>query len=423
MKPPTLDDSSLPTSDSGRVVVLDILRGFALFGILLINITAFASSGGPPGLAFAGPLLDRLLLAAVILLVESKFFCLFSFLFGVGFALQLQRAERRGDRFGARFGRRLLALAAFGAAHIALLWEGDILLVYALVGLLLLPFRSVSDRGLLRWAVALLGVPLILYTAGFLTTIVGRFTPVLNAPLQKGDAQLTALVARSPEAVESGATYWQTIPERLRGYAGTSVLLLTRIPTVLALFLLGLGAGRRGVFARPQDHLALLRGVRRWGFGLGVVLSGLVTAVYFTAPPVTALAGLFFNQALAGPLLGLGYAAALSLIVFRSGPGWFRPMAAVGRMALTNYLLQSAICAVLFWPRGLGLAGVLRPVAQLGIATVIYLGEVLLSAVWLQFFHFGPLEWLWRAFTYLRWPRLLKGRGRTATGPCLELVD
>jgi uncharacterized protein len=423
VKPSISDDWSLPTPDSDRAVVLDILRGFALFGILLINITAFAFPGGPPGLAIVGTTLDRLFLAAIILLVESKFFSLFSFLFGVGFAVQLQRAERGGDRFAFRYGRRLLALAVFGVAHIVFLWDGDILLDYALVGLLLLLFRNVSDRGLLRWAAGLLGVPLVLYTLGFLTTVVGRFIPGLAGPLREGDAQLAALGVQAEPATGIAATYWETIPSRLSEYAGTSVLLLSRVPTVLAMFLLGLWAGRRGVMVRPQDNLPLLRGVRRWGLGAGLLLSLLVTGVYFTAPPVTALAGLFFNQALAGPLLGLGYAATVGLFVLRAGPGWFHPLAVVGRMALTNYLLQSAICAVLFWPMGFGLVGTVRPVALAGIAALIFLCQMLLSAVWLRYFRYGPLEWLWRAFTYLRWPRLRKGRVMTTAGARLEIAE
>ena len=174
---------------------------------------------------------------------------------------------------------------------------------------------------------------------------------------------------------------------------------------------------------RPHDNLSLLRGVRRWGLGAGLLLSLLVTGVYFTAPPVTALAGLFFNQALAGPLLGLGYAATLGLLVLRVGSVWFNPLAVVGRMALTNYLFQSAICAVLFWPMGFGLAGTVRPVGQAGIATLIFLGQVLLSAVWLRYFRYGPLEWLWRAFTYLRWPTLRKGRVTIPAGARLEVAE
>lgn len=415
MTPHTTAGADPPGPARERYLVLDGLRGVALFGILLVNAVAFALPGGPPGLGYAGPVPDRLALAAVILFVESKFFCLFSFLFGVGFAVQLREADRRGAPFLPRYGRRLAVLAAFGLAHIALLWEGDILLAYALVGTVLLAFRRVSDRGLVTWAAALLGVPLVLYSGVFLLTVGARFVPGLGDQIRAADTELLAVLGASAErGAGAERSYWETVPDRVAAYAGTGLLLLTRVPTVLAMFLLGLWAGRVGLCARPGAHVARLRWGLRWGLGAGLVLSTLVTAVYFLAPPVTALAGLFFNQALAGPVLGLGYAAGLALAL-RADPAWARPLAATGRMALTNYLLQSVILAVLFWPQGFGLAGRVRPLAVLALVGAVYLGQVALSAVWLRRFELGPLEWVWRWLTYLRRPALV--RRSPAPGP------
>jgi uncharacterized protein len=397
-----------PVAEPERAALMDVLRGVALAGILVINITTVANAGGLLGLGSTGPLPDLLVWVGLILFVESKFFTLFSFLFGMGFAVQLSRARGRGDRLWARYLRRLLALGLFGVAHIVFLWAGDILLLYALVGPWLLAFQFASNRWLVRWAVGLLAVPLLGVAAVFLLTVAARAVPEGEARMREADAELLRDLAKPTPEAQSGLTYWDTIPKRLEDYAFIAVILATRVPTVLAMFLLGLWAGRREVLARPEDHLPLLRRVRAWGLGLGLPLSAAVTAVYFLAPPVTALIGLFFNQALVGPVLALGYAAALALLVHRVGAERFAPVAAVGRMALTNYLGQSLACAVVFWKLGFGLVGEVSPPGQVGIAALIYLGQMALSVVWLRYFRYGPMEWLWRAVTYLRWTPLLR---------------
>lgn len=411
MVPDTPSEPSPPAREPERAVMLDILRGTALAGILVINITTVADPGGMFGLGRTGPLADLLVWAGLILLVESKFFTLFSFLFGMGFAIQLQRARRRGDRHWVRFLRRLFALGLFGVAHIVLLWAGDILLCYALVGLLLLAFQFASDRWLIRWSVVLLTLPLLAIAAVFLLTVVARFFPEGDAKLREADAELLQDIAKAAPEAQANPTYGEMIEQRLDEYKFVAVLLATRVSTVLAMFLLGMWAGRREVLARPDDHLPLSRWVRRWGLGVGLVLSALVTAQYFLAPPITALTGLFFNQTLVGPILAMGYAAAFVLFVRRVGESRFAPVAAVGRMALTNYLGQSLLCAIVFWKLGFGLVGTVSPLGQVGIAALIYLVQMALSVVWLRYFQYGPMEWLWRAFTYLRFPPFL----RTAT--------
>jgi uncharacterized protein len=411
MTPVAPDEPNPPAPDPERAVLLDLLRGTALAGILVINITTVANPNGLLGLGSTGPLSDLLVWVGLVMFVESKFFTLFSFLFGMGFAIQLQRAGQRGGRFWARFLRRLFALGLFGVAHIVFLWAGDILLLYSLVGLWLLAFRFASDRWLIRWAVILLGLSLLAVAAVYLLTVGLRLFPETAGEMAKADASVLRESAKPISEAQASETYWGTIPERVGEYVSfVAGLLLSRSPTVLAMFLLGMWAGRRGVLARPDDHLPLLRGVRRWGLGVGLILSALVTAQFFLAPPMTALIGVFFNQALVGPVLAMGYAAAFVLFVRRVGEGRFAPVAAVGRMALTNYLGQSLLCAVVFWKLGFGLVGTVSPLGQVGIAALIYLGQMALSVAWLRYFQYGPMEWLWRAFTYLRLPPMLRDR-------------
>jgi uncharacterized protein len=423
MSAPTLVAPAQPAAAAGpiaaaeRIEVVDILRGFALFGILLINITAFKAPGAPPGFGSEGGIVDRSVILAILLLVESKFFTLFSFLFGLGFSIQLLRAQARGVPFVPRFARRLLALLAFGVAHIVLLWDGDILVLYTLVGFVLLLFRNRSPRALLTWVALLLLVPLLLLTAGLGTLELLRVTPPYAARIGEAEgAFLTGLAQLRAEAIAGygGGTYREILVRRVVDYGGVFPLLLSRVPSVLAMFLLGLYVGKRGILQRVDEHVPLLRRVRLWGLGLGLLASLLVVVALTQLRPLSALVALLFNQALAGPILSLGYAATLVTLARR--PGWGRrlaPLAATGRLALTNYLAQSLVCTTLFYGYGLGLAGRVGAAAGVLLAIGIYALQIAFSLWWLRRFQFGPLEWLWRSLTYGR-PQPLRRPAATA---------
>jgi len=399
-----------PVVGGERIEVIDVLRGFALWGILLINITAFKAPGAPPGFLVEGSIVDRAVIQALVLFVESKFFTLFSFLFGLGFAIQLLRAQERGVPFVPRFTRRLLVLLFFGVAHVVLLWDGDILVVYALVGFLLLLFRNRSPRALLRWAAVLLFVPLVLITAGLVTLEIVRSTPPYAVQIQEVETafqtELAQLRADATAGYGQGA-YANILQRRIVEYAGVFPLLVSRVPSVLAMFLLGLYVGKRNILGSIADHMPLLRRVRLWGLSAGLLTSLLVVVGLTQLEPVSALVVLFFNQALAGPVLAMGYAATIVLLIQRSS--WqrrFQPLAATGRMALTNYLMQSVIYTTLFYGYGFGLTGQVNAVSGVLLATGIYALQTLWSLWWLRHFQFGPLEWVWRSLTYGRWQPL-----------------
>ena len=391
-----------------RLDHLDALRGFALCGISAINVAVFADPGGMPGLGGEPAAADRVTTALQFWLIESKFFSLFSFLFGIGFAFQ--RTGREGGT--GRYLRRLAALAGFGVLHIVLLWEGDILLNYALVGLLLLAFRDCRPRTLVWWAVGLLGVPLCCYllAAGVLTLV--EATDQGHAALREAETKIVPELEKERAAALIGVTsgdFGVRLRFRLTQYLGVIVLMATRVTTVLAMFLLGLAAARSGVAARPADHLRLLRRVRFWGLGLGLPLAGLVAAGFLLLPLIPALMAVFFNQARAGPVLGLGYAATFTLVAIRPGGAWWlAPLTALGRMGLTNYLSVSLVLALVFSGLGLGLAGRVSPAGAVGVALTTVAGLAGLSMVWLRLFQFGPLEWVWRTFTYARLQPLLR---------------
>jgi uncharacterized protein len=404
----TLTDAVAPVGASDRLAIVDILRGFALYGIVTIHLMVFKAPWAPPGLGYAGPRHERLALFSVIFLIESKFFTLFSFLFGLGFAIQMLRAHEAGVRFEPRYIRRLSALFLFGVAHVILLWEGDILIIYALVGSILLLFRNARSRTLLVWVCVLVAIPLIVWTAALIGIEVARMFPEAAHHIRESDARILADATRQRTAilaVHADGSYLKILVQRMALYRSVFFTMLTRLPTVLAMFLLGLYVGKEGILHDVEGHTKLLFAVSAWGLGLGLPASLLVTLGYAFLPPSSAMIALTFDQALAGPILCLGYAATLALWA-RSAQRQLllRPLAMTGRMALTNYLLQSLICALIFDGYGLGLVGKVAPTVAILLAAVIFGAQMSLSCWWLSHFRFGPMEWLWRLMTYGRLP-------------------
>jgi uncharacterized protein len=294
--------------------------------------------------------------------------------------------------------RRLAGLLLFGLLHIVLLWDGDILLIYAVTGVLLLLFRKRAPRTQLIWACALLAVMLTVYTlANIGLAVAGDATRELNEQVNREFATARSDAIRT--ALQTG--YWDSIAKRIATYGGTVVLLITRIPTVLAMFLIGLWAGRIGLFSDVDAHTWLWRRARTLGWLIGLPSALLVAFGYFRLNGFQGIAMLFFNQGFAGPVLAAGYIATIVLAL--RGARWrtvLAPLASVGRMALTNYLAQSLICALLFNGYGLGLIGQVGPLASGAIAAGVFALQIAVSRIWLSRFAFGPLEWLWRSITY-----------------------
>jgi len=401
-----------PAPASARIDAVDSVRGFALFGILAVNMAYFSHPIYTliAGLRTATTPLDRAVEFAIRFLAESKFYPLFSLLFGLGLVLQMQRAEARGVAFVPLYLRRLAVLLLFGLAHAYLIWIGDILTMYALLGFGLLLFRTRAPKTLLIWAGILLALPVLFTALSVAALAAGRATPDGAAELERVLAAMAAdYAARAAEASHIYATggYIEVTAQRARDLAFFAPFQLFMLPSVLAMFLLGLYTGRRGIAQDIPAHLPFLRRVRAWGLGLGLPLN-LLYAVASEASErtVPSLLGLVATAALAagGPVLSLGYAAALALLV--QAPAWRRrlaPLAAAGRLALSNYLLQSLVCTLIFYGYGLGLFGQVGAAAGLLLTVVIYLLQLPLSVWWLRHFQFGPAEWLWRSLTYGRW--------------------
>ncbi|MDZ7801717.1 MAG: DUF418 domain-containing protein [Trueperaceae bacterium] len=403
-----------PVAASRRIVTLDVLRGFALLGILLVNVPLMmhpvhleALGAGPDG----G--LDRVARLLVEALAEGKFFTLFSLLFGVGMAIQMQRAASRGAPFVPFFLRRMGTLLGIGAAHVLLLWWGDILVYYAVLGMAVLPLRAAPVPRLLRLAGGAVLVPIALNAGLFGLGQLAQTTPEGAEAWRAGieasvaDARVDADVAyQTYGATDFGAMVMQRVADW--SFATIGVTVGGMLFVVAAMFLIGMVVGRRGVLHDPGAHLPLLRGVRVWGGLVGVLGTATWMATGTTVSMEPTLAGLVSTTGfvLGAPALSLAYAATLTLAL--RDPRWqarLRPLAAVGRLALSNYLLQSLVVTTLAYGYGLGLYGQIGAAWSLVIALVVFALQVPLSVAWTRRFRYGPVEWLWRTLSYGRPPR------------------
>jgi uncharacterized protein len=388
-----------PIALSERIETLDVLRGLALFGILAANMRAFNS---PLAAYFDHSLMwqgaaDRAAQIFIDIFISTKFITLFSFLFGIGFAVMMDRAAERGWVSRAFYLRRLAVLLLMGLCHTLFLWCGDILAPYALMGFVLFLFRRSSPRRILAWAVILYFWPLLLSGLTTALSLAGIHIP---GPVPGTPQDLQRVVT-----VYSTGTYGQLFAEHLRENQFMLTGLVFFYPRFLGMFLLGLWVWRRGIVRNLAGHAQLLERCRRWGLLVGLTLNVLwaaLNAIYhpnpFGSQPV-----LFLINSLAAlgvPALSLFYACTVALAFPRHS--WLRAFAPLGRTALSNYLLQTLICTTLFYSWGFGLFGKVGPLWGLVPTVLIYTVQVRCSIAWAKRFAYGPMEWLWRSLTYAR---------------------
>ena len=395
-----------PVADQERIVTLDILRGIALLGVVVANVWLWFS-----GIVFRMPgyrdellrvSLDSIVFMAIAIFVSGKAISTFSFLFGHGFAVQMVRAEARGRSVVPTYLRRLTVLLIIGLAHLTFVWYGDILTAYALLGFVLVLFRKRSDRTLLVWAVVLMvAVPVLL---GSIPMVMSAFGVEMPLPdMAKIGARNAATLA-----VFQGADYAAIVRENLlqagKFFLGRKSVFLLYL---LGLFILGLYVGRRRVFQNVAAHREQFRRFRTWGLTIGLTASVIMAILQTTLEPQTMMSRpwLILIVALISVLgmapLAAGYVSTATLLLEK--PEWadrLSVFAPVGRMALTNYLLQSVILVTIFNGYGLGMIGHIGPTVGLIIALTLYALQMMWSPIWLSHFRFGPMEWLWRSLTY-----------------------
>ncbi|RYY85398.1 MAG: DUF418 domain-containing protein [Chitinophagaceae bacterium] len=402
-----------PTPSSERFEVLDVLRGFALLGVLLANMSShsgyfFLSDTRQEALSTAAA--DSVVMWTLHFLVEGKFYSLFSLLFGIGFALQMRRSATVQSGFARRFRRRLFVLFIIGLLHAVLFYVGDILTVYAITGFFLLLFRSASNRTLLRSAGVLMLLPFIQYAIFWGIALAGPAAP----PPPPADPAVPSFFDGLILRYQSGG-FGTIVQNNVGGllFGRYPDLLFTgRFFRVLAMFLVGFYATRRMIFASISENRRFLQKLLLWGAVIGIpanfVLAGLMeTGAYYGMEPWGILQP--FVYAFGVPALSLCYAAGICLVYNKNKDrSWLRLFSPVGKMALTNYLAQSVVCCILFMGYGFGLFARVGPAKLVLIALALYAAQVAFSHWWLGRFLFGPMEWLWRSATYGKWQPMRK---------------
>jgi uncharacterized protein len=387
-----------PTDPKVRLGSVDAVRGFALFGVLLVNMYNFGADA-PEWTGF----LDRAFYLSMHSLFETKSLRLFSLLFGFGFALQLAGAmSREGGSLWFYF-RRLTILFVFGMAH-ALVFDGDILMEYAMLGLILVVFRNVQPRTLLVLAFALLAV----FPLGNLvhTESDDDLTAQWEDSLPLAELRVDHPYLGAPLDVfrENAFAIPPHIWSNLHGPESSLA--------IFSMFLLGLYIGRSRILHDVTPHLRLVRRVFAWGVGIGAVSALAEWSLtqkygYAVFTESTASNGVRFLGdmlfAYGSTSLALGYGAGIVLLAQR--PGWqtaLRPLQNLGKMALTAYLSSTLMFTTLFYGWGFGQLFLLGPAVTTFYAVLFFVTQLLFCDWWLDRFRFGPAEWLWRSLTYLK---------------------
>lgn len=375
-----------PVRPGERIAVLDVLRGFALFGVFLVNLNYV--SGPYIGDLGAADTSDRVTWTLIRGLFETKFVTLFSLLFGMGLVLQMTRGEARGVPMWNVYARRLAVLHVLGALHGCFLFEGDILFLYSLTGFVLL----VAHR-LPAWILTILALLPLLVGIGLSALIL----PVIEAGQYEPGFFERVIGQVHAAAVTEGPL---SLTLSLRIYEFLYLLAVLSILSfnwrVLALFFLGAAAMKSELLAPERRHLHGRVALWSGGLGLGLETLQAVLRGTETAPLWATLAHEVGSLALA-----FGYAGAVCWLVHAQLlPRLSRWLACVGRMALTNYLTQSVLMNLLLYWFGLNLWGALAQWQYVALVVVLFAVQVVFSVQWMQRFTIGPMEWVWRALTY-----------------------
>ncbi len=385
-----------PTDPRTRIRSVDAVRGFALFGVLLVNMYNF----GAYSTEWTG-MVDRIAFTAMHSVFETKSWRLFSFLFGFGFALQMLKAETQAAGSLWFYFRRLVILFVIGMAH-ALFYDGDFLMQYAALGLILVAFRKVRKRALLALALVLLAA----FPVGNMIVSLSDDEPFAQseetqslAERREGHPYLGSLA----DVFEANAP---VIPPRIWSNLHSPESSLA----VFAMFLLGLYVGRSRILHDVPQHLPLIRKVFGWGVGIGVTgaTAEWLLGQYFgyavfsentASSEIQFLGDILF--AYGSTALALGYAAGIVLLA--QGQNWMpvvRSLENLGKLALTVYLSGTVMFTMLFYGYGFGQIFLIGPAGTTAYAILFFTIQVVFCAWWLRRFRFGPMEWVWRSLTY-----------------------
>lgn len=407
----------LPVSKGNRIEYLDILRGISILFIFIANIYFFSGwnfMGKELNETFSGSAINHAIETFTTIFVDGKFYSLFSILFGIGFAVQYTNMEKSNRPFVPFFVKRMLGLLFFGLFHIFFMWPGDILTLYALLGLVLISFRKTSNKGLLITAIILITLPILNW---LLMLKVGFYPYILFSKIQEfwvaHDLPLRDWNGSGQESfdpyymlkVESFSEFLM-INLRMPSLRLGLILLEGRIFKVLALFLIGFWAGKQIMNHDLLKNVPFLRKIAMVGFSLGIPFNFLRSYSESQSGEFWDFM-VYISYALGVIPMACAYAASIALLLKNgwTGLNWFAP---VGRMALSNYLFHTFISLILFYGFGFGMAGKLTLWEIMLLVIPIFSWQIIFSSWWLARFKFGLMEWIWRQMTYGKYMTLKK---------------
>jgi Predicted membrane protein len=394
-------DKLSPVRSSERHVILDILRGIALFGICLANFPEFSlytflNKDVVEAMPTAD--IDRVVKYLQYIFVDGKFYSLFSLLFGIGFTIIMSNLLKKNGNGMLIFYRRMAILLMIGFMHLLLLWAGDILLLYALVGMILPLFRNLSDRKLLTVATIFILFPIFIDTM----RVVLDYDP--SALVMMANQYFNEMNGINDDNfaiwLRDGQTYLDVLKFNLSGsfIRCQEFIEGNRAFKVLGLFLFGLYIGRNKLYDLDKN-IALLKKVRYYGFLIGLPLSCLYAWIAMNDTP-SGVVGRSIAYSFSVIPMCLAYISTVCLWYSSRKSKKLSFLAAPGRMALTNYIGQSVFGMIIYYGIGFGLGASMGLAHVELVATAVFIIQMIFSYVWLKYFQFGPLEWVWRMLTY-----------------------
>ena len=396
-----------------RIDVVDALRGFALFGIIIAHMANQYYAGWPPpgheNMAVKNSF-DGFLQTFHDILIVSKFYTIFSFLFGLSFGIQLLRSKEKGRSFLVRFSWRLLLLFLIGFVnHIH--YRGDILTIYAVLGFFLLLFYKTGNRALLFWSFFfILNMPgYIFRTIDYVKSLQKPAGTTQSSGMPEGfDMKKMQAEATSYFDMVKKGDYTGIIKTNItKEFANKMAFQVFsgRLSVTLGLFILGLYVAKRRIFENIQEHLP---GIKKWLWGTAIFCISMI-ALYFTLGEklfqITGLGGLIlsFLADAFSPALSMVYVAGFMLLFQKTGSQKrMLNLAPLGRMGLTTYIMQTMIGVLLFYGYGFNQLDVIGNSTTFAIGTVVFIIQVYFSKWWMKHFYYGPFEWAWRSATYLK---------------------
>ncbi|MCH7544979.1 MAG: DUF418 domain-containing protein [Planctomycetes bacterium] len=401
-----------PTQQTERIVAIDVLRGFALLGILVMNIRMFASvfaSYGNPTVYVDGTGIHRWVWLAGHFFADLKMMAIFSMLFGAGVVLMASRQREKGLGSAWIHYRRMFWLLLFGLIHAHLIWAGDILFMYAVVGMIAYLAW--------RWYVPIqIGLGLFLLLIGVALNILSGLTMEEYWPPEQVDL-MRAMWSPTPETLDSevaayGGSWFEAQPLRSKFALSlqTGGLIFFGLWRAGGLMLLGMGLFRMGIFSATRSKACYL-GMLGLGLAIGLplILFGYQRNVEANFAMETSM---FINSQfnyVGSIFVALAWVGLVMLVVKAGALSWLtKALSAVGQMALTNYLMQSIICTTIFYGHGFGLFGKFDYLQQMYVVLSVGIVQLIWSPLWMQSFRYGPFEWLWRSLTYWRFQPLAR---------------